>query len=106
VLVAAAQATGCRGVGVDISPDCIAAAEAMVAAEDAATSSASAGTATATTPAADGASSGSDNANMASGHHRRRELASCLAWVCGDCVAEPNLLLQLAQEYRATVIYL
>ena len=36
VLVAACQRTGCQGVGVDISPACVAAAEKMVASEDAA----------------------------------------------------------------------
>jgi len=104
VLVAAAQATGCRGVGVDISPDCIAAAEAMVAAEDVTLSKASPGSET--IPATEEAKLGASSLNTGSGHHRRRELASRLAWVCGDCVAEPDLLLRLAQDHRATVVYL
>jgi hypothetical protein len=98
--VAATQATGCRGVGVDISPDCIAAAAAMVAVEDAAGRGASTADATATT--ADEACAG-----RAEGFARGRlEVADRLAWVCGDCVVNPNLLVQLALEHRATVVYL
>ena len=85
--MAASQATGCRGVGIDISPDCIEAALAMVAIEDAA--------------ARDGIASENASVNI-----ERTLLKNKLAWVCADCVAEPDLLLRLTREHRATVIYL
>lgn len=76
MLVEASQRTGCRGVGVDVSPDCIRAAQEMVLVEDAA--------------------SGACN----------RSLAERMHWVCGDCIRDSSLLSRLVKEHRVTFVYL
>jgi len=73
VLVAATRLTGCRGVGVDVSPDCIKAAKEMMVAED------------------------SSHAAMAG---ERAYLKERLSWLCADCTLDKELLGRLVAANR------
>jgi SAM-dependent methyltransferase len=90
VLVAACQRFQCRGVGLDVSPDCIAAAEAMVKLEDELALS----------------SAESQHKDSATNFGTSPPLSSLITWVCADCTKDTALLASLAMEHRVNVVYM
>jgi hypothetical protein len=70
VLVGASQLTGCHGIGVDVSPDCISTATAMTKSEEA----------------------------LYDQGQRSCSLSSRLRWICDDCTKNTSLLRELVQE--------